>query len=197
MKTRRLQFKYRKSASKLHRAVGDCLRASKVFQNYEIYQEYPVVNVNSSYQNTSHHFDWVIPIIKVVIECHGAQHFKPVAWDGDQEAALLAFQEGQSRDKAKKTAALEAGYTYVMIPYTTKNITEALLIESMKLGTEETEPYNRDVVAPDQAAIARKKRQKEERNEYLQSDRHKEELRKAREYRHERYRKLIRQTKSS
>lgn len=195
MKTNRFQFEYRKSASKLHRAVGDCLRDSDLFRHYEIYQEYPVVKVNTTYSESSHHFDWVIIELKVVIECHGRQHYKVVAFDGDVEKAVLQFSDLKGRDRAKRRAAMSAGWAYVEIPYNVKNISDSLISELIKVGREETEKYNKNngTDTSDAETIRstqKKEYEKERRREYLASEQHQDELRRAREYRRERYRQL-------
>ena len=77
MKTRRFKKEYRKSSSALHREMGECLRNSAIFKNYQIYQEYPVSLINKSFINKRCHFDWVIPDLYLVIELHGKQHEIP------------------------------------------------------------------------------------------------------------------------
>lgn len=194
MKSRRFQFKYRKSASKLHRTVGDCLRNSKIFSNYEIYQEYPVVRVNTSYEKSSHHFDWVIMEIKVVIECHGKQHYTPTAFDGNIENAVMNFKDLKERDREKKEAALKSGWIYVEVPYNMKNISENSILELIELSRPITEEYNRGAdelfIPVDEKKQEQKRKDKERRKKYLGSSKHKEELKKAREYRKEQYRRI-------
>jgi hypothetical protein len=190
MKNSRFQFEYRDSASKFHCIVGDCLRSSTIFGNYQIFQEYPVNLVNPA-ADPALHFDWVIPDIFLIYECHGRQHYEPVIFGGDIVNALFNFQSGQRRDKLKKSLALEAGYTLVEIPYTDeKLITEQYLwnkyiefrnnnqsIISMKNNTPELE-Y--------------KEKQKQIRKDYLVSDKHTKELEQARQYRKEQYAKAKR-----
>lgn len=197
MKNKHLQFKYKRNASRLHRTVGDCLRNSDLFKHYEILQELPVVKINKNYSESNHRYDWVILTPKIVIECHGAQHFEPVAFDGDNDKACIQFVEIQKRDQAKKLAALEAGYTYVEIPYyLEKKISDQLIIELINIGSVELEEYNRNCpttpspLPEDPMKEIWKQRQKEIRKEYLESDRHKEELKKARRYRRDRYQRL-------
>lgn len=122
MKTSRFKFSYRQSSSKLHKAVGDCIRTSKIWRNYRTYQEYPVSKVNPSYSNNKHHFDWVVLDLKLVIECHGKQHYEIATFGGRSvESAVEAFHEQKSRDKSKEWAALDAGWTYIVIPYSDIN----------------------------------------------------------------------------
>lgn len=118
MKTSRFRFDYRENCSKLHKAVGDCIRSSEKLGSYRTYQEYPVVRVNPSYYKSSHHFDWVILDLKLVIECHGEQHYKPVSFGNmSKDAACIAFSSQKHRDRQKEWAATDAGWTYIAIPY--------------------------------------------------------------------------------
>lgn len=196
MKNSRFRHSYRQSASKLHKAVGEILRNSVVFGDFEVYQEYPVNRVNENYPDGRHHFDWVIPKLGIVVECHGEQHFRAVAWDGNVEKAELAFKEGQARDKAKKEAALEAGYLYVMIPYNKLNSLDIqFVLNQIDLAKLEQSQYTgRRFEKSDEKSHMEnlkkelKERQKVARAAHLQSDAHKERLEAARKHRQERYR---------
>lgn len=116
MKSSRFQFQYRESASKLHRTVGEVLRKS--FSGYRVYQEYPVSRINPSYRDTSHHFDWVILDLNVVIECNGEQHESISCFGGtDCLSALENLTATRRRDIRKMEAAIEAGWTYIVIPW--------------------------------------------------------------------------------
>ena len=113
MKQSRFQWKFRKGASALHKAVGNALR-EEPFELHKVLQEYPVDKVNVTYSNSRHHFDWVVLDLKLVVECHGKQHYEPV------ELFLregLSFKERQRIDLQKQEAATEAGFTYVVVPY--------------------------------------------------------------------------------
>jgi hypothetical protein len=116
MKSHRFKISYRKSASKLHKAVGDSLRGSPLFNGYPIYQEYPVSKVNPDYKSNREHFDWVIPGLKLVIECHGLQHYEQISFGGRNGSESL--ENIQQRDDEKKMAAISAGYIYLVIKYT-------------------------------------------------------------------------------
>lgn len=200
MKNRRFQHKYRKSTSRLHRSVGSIIRHGSLSGN-KIYQEYPVNLVNPHYPHGSHKFDWVLPQLKLVIECHGKQHYDVVDFGGQGfEKALEAFKAGQSRDGQKREAALSAGYTYVVIPYTdSTKISEDYLFEKIQIAEEELERYTElsgginVFESPDNkvATAAQKKQvsQREARERYLSSSAHLDKLERAREYRREQYRR--------
>jgi very-short-patch-repair endonuclease len=115
MKASRFRKSYRRTASSLHRVVGRALRFQDgPFANHKIYQEYPVCRVNTQYENTRHKFDWVVLDLKLVIECHGKQHYEPIAHflqDG------LSFLERKKVDRRKQLAAEAVGFTYVVVPY--------------------------------------------------------------------------------
>lgn len=130
MKNSRFQYTYRKSASKQHRQVGDILRSSSFFKNYQIYQEYPVNRINPEYTSSREHFDWVVLELKLVIEVHGIQHTVGTDFSGKltPEETEEQFQALQMRDKDKEKAAIKAGYTYIAIPYNIE-ITEQYIIE--------------------------------------------------------------------
>ena len=197
MKNSRFRYSYRSSASKLHKAVGEVLRNSSLFGDFEIYQEYPVNRINTNYPNSRHHFDWVIPKLNIVIEAHGAQHFQVVRFGGTEEDAEKAFLDGQARDLAKKRAALEAGYFYIMIPhYDIKSLDAEYIYKLIELAKNQESEYTEKAYEKNkrQNFLERlkedcKQKQKEDRATYLQSDKHKEQLKKASEYRKANYRK--------
>lgn len=125
MKFNRFQIQYRDNASKLHKSIGDILKTSNLFSNYKIYQEYPVNKINYLYPNGRHKFDWVILDILLIIEVHGEQHYKPVTFGGiTQEKAYDLFIYQKYKDNIKMQAALEAGFTYIAIPFTDINIVD-------------------------------------------------------------------------
>lgn len=198
MKNNRFKHSYRKSASALHRKVGETLRDSEIFKHHEIYQEYPVNRVAKDYPHGSHHFDWVIPALKVIIECHGAQHYHPVAFDGDQEAAEKRFEEGQERDRQKMASAQATGWAYVIVPYTDqKKVDATYLYELIKLAQKDTTGYTEEDVQKDESYDRQQERKaelsriaKQRREEYKASERYQEHLEKAREHRRRRYREL-------
>jgi hypothetical protein len=197
MKASRFRYSYRKNTSKLHKAVGDFLRSNNLFRFHKIYQEYPVVRVHSIYSVSSHHFDWVIPSLKMVIECHGRQHYEPVAWDGDADKSIDTFHSLQRRDNQKKKAALDAGYAYVLVPYYLQGkLTNETFGHLMDLAIRESESYNKGkedetaTLEQKKPRAARREIERKRRKEYLKSPEHKKQLRRAREHSRARYRRL-------
>lgn len=203
-KDSRFQYEYRKNASRLHKAVGEILRNDPLFTHYTAYQEYPVNKVNESYPHGSHHFDWVIPQLFVVIECHGRQHFQAVAFDGDVDKAVESFHATRYRDNLKKNAALAAGYRYVVIPYTfEKTVTSKIIADKINEAEKDLETYRQEhaeeIRKKEEAkanalaakALAEKRQlEREARERYLASQAHQDSLKKAREFRQKRYRRL-------
>lgn len=132
MKIRRLDYKVRNNASKLHKQIGEILRGEAPWNGYKVYQEYPVKRVNKDWKDGRAKFDWVILDLKVVIEVHGEQHFKPVTFGGiPQEEAVRDFRKRVLQDKLKKEAAEAAGFKYIMFRYDEK-ITSDLLYKRFK-----------------------------------------------------------------
>jgi very-short-patch-repair endonuclease len=108
MSYKRLKYTYRGSASKLHRAVGDAIRNHPSLKSLRSLQEYPI-------PHTPYHVDWFISDLQLAIECHGEQHERPVAFDGDKEKAEEAFRLQQKRDIKKKQLCLDQGWKFVEI----------------------------------------------------------------------------------
>jgi hypothetical protein len=122
-----------KNASKLHKKVGELLTSEDSFlSKYEIRQEYPVSKVNPSFKSNREKFDWVILGLKIVIEAHGIQHYTPTCFGGiTQDEAKINFLSQLQRDEDKMNAALDAGWGYVVVKYTEKDITIEELIEKI------------------------------------------------------------------
>lgn len=112
MKQRRFRRSFRQSSSALHKVVGRALRfESGPFESHKIYQEYPVNKVDVTFGNPRSKFDWVVLDLKLVIECHGRQHYEEVPHFG------VSLADQRYADICKKTAAKQAGFTYIVVPY--------------------------------------------------------------------------------
>jgi hypothetical protein len=205
MKNKRFQYAYRNNTSKLHKKVGDLLRENKAFGEFEWYQEYPVNLINNRYPDGRAKLDWVCPAVRIVIECHGKQHYEVVDFGYDTpEEAIEAFHAGKKRDIIKKRAAMDANYVYMVVPYTMeKKVDIAWLHKIFQLQLEELQEhitYNKERIKEEKEQkknelaevlkAQKKAKDKELRKQYLESDRHKEQLEKAREYRRQQYKRL-------
>ena len=179
MKTSRFKYEYRKSASKQHKLVGEILRTSEFFSQYQSFQEYPVSLVNTNYPHSREHYDWIVKELKLVIEVMGEQHFKPVQFGGiTLEEAEEQFHCTKIRDRAKKRAAIEAGWTYITINYSDKDIMADDLINAYMKNFNP----NRIVIQPTDYQKKRK--------EFILSDKYKEQREKFNKRKREQYRKL-------
>lgn len=191
MKSSRFRQSYRKNASKLHKKVGDTIRTINWLCDYIIYQEYPVNRVNTDYPHSSHHFDWVIPRAKLVIECHGRQHYDIVAFDGVIDGSIENFKELKARDAKKKEAAQQAGFIYVEIPYNHKDTIENIIWNTVnsKIDYDQKGKLNAINTSPSMEMWKEKQREikKETRHRFLSSEQHKKQLEYQRIYRKERY----------
>lgn len=61
--------------------------------------------------------DFWFPRIKLIVELDGAQHFKPVAFDGNIENSLSKFHSQKNRDQALVDLAAEHSITLITIPF--------------------------------------------------------------------------------
>ena len=105
----------------MHKLVGKLLK--ELYTNYEIRQEYPVNKINESFPSGREKFDWVVLGLQIVIEVHGQQHFQPVCFGGMlMSEAKKNFQKRVETDERKRTAAEDAGWTYLVVRYDEKNI---------------------------------------------------------------------------
>ena len=107
-------------ASKLHKKTVDILRdPTNGFSGYKIMEEYPVKKLNPTFSSGRHKFDIVILDLQVVLELHGEAHYQVVDFGSEgNEKALDNYYAGKYRDKIKAQACVDAGFTYVEIPYT-------------------------------------------------------------------------------
>jgi hypothetical protein len=114
------------------------------FKNFSCYQEVNVRDLCPGYPHHNHHFDWYIEQLGLVVELHGAQHYKPTSYGAlGVEDTLIGFRRAQYRDATKLAAALEAGLTYIAIPYTDeKKISYELIVGYMLAAQKEDECSN-------------------------------------------------------
>lgn len=175
-----MAIQYRDNASKLHRLVGDTLQNSAIFGGYEIVQEYSASLVHPRLSPRLH-FDWAIPRLRLVIECHGEQHYRPVNFGGrDYEMAVESHNETKRRDRIKREGALYAGWAYIEVPYNAK-VTEDFLYEKWLLAKQEAESYNEVVDKP----VLKERSEFEKRRLELARQARKERYQRAKEWKKE------------
>ena len=126
-------------ASKLHVKIGELLKKTPPFSGCTLRQEVPVSEL-FDYPNGREKYDWVIPELKLVIEGMGLQHFKPAAFGGQAEKAIMEFQEQQFRDQKKKEAALLAGWIYICISHQEIDKLKPADLQKLYLQNTNTEP---------------------------------------------------------
>ena len=68
------------------------------------------------------YFDNEIKELKLIIEVHGAQHYKTCTWDKkiakhNNTTQEEVFKKRQFYDEYKKIFALSNGYFYLVVPY--------------------------------------------------------------------------------
>ncbi len=113
------QYHCLETSSQFHERARGIFCTDPRFKNLSCYQEVPVKDLCIDYPYKGHHFDWYIYEFGTVIELHGAQHYKPVNFSGiGYDDAVRQFRQGQFRDAMKQQAAVDAGFTYIEIPYT-------------------------------------------------------------------------------
>lgn len=134
MQTRRSQWKNQfveiDSASKLHNHVRSIFANDSFFKSMNCFQEVPVAALVPSYSNPSHRVDWFIDELMMIVEIHGKQHYKMQNFGNKPYMeAFRDFNNGRYRDSMKKTALMDANYSYIEIPY---NVVKKLDGSSLK-----------------------------------------------------------------
>ena len=111
------QFSELSAQSKFHNKVRAILAQDQLLRGFKCYQEVPVKDLCPDYPD-NHFYDWYIEELNMIVELHGAQHYKVVnRGNVSYEQAQRDFAGIQFRDKQKKSAAKAAGFTYVEISY--------------------------------------------------------------------------------
>lgn len=82
-------------------------------------------------------YDLLLDQMKLIIEVHGEQHYKPSSFGATAEQAYSSFQGTKRRDNRKRELALENDWSYLIIPYytltdLTANKLEELIINALK-----------------------------------------------------------------
>lgn len=130
----RNQFTELDSQSKFHNKVRGIFATDPFFKSLKCYQEIAVAELCEDYPYRNQHFDWYIDELHMIIELHGAQHYKMVNRGNiGYDQAMKKFREGQQRDSDKKYAAEQAGYKYVAIHYREYNKLNAVRLKELLL----------------------------------------------------------------
>mgnify|MGYP003657107040 CR=1 FL=1 len=132
------QFTTIEANSKFHNGVREIFATDSFFRNMSCYQEVPVWELAEGYYARNQHYDWYIEELNLIIELHGAQHYKVVNYGniGAGEAER-SFRKQQERDNNKMQAALNAGYRYKEIHYRHRTKLTPALIKQLVLYDNE------------------------------------------------------------
>ncbi|MCF1193404.1 hypothetical protein LRR18_17575, partial [Mangrovimonas sp. AS39] len=77
-------------------------------------------------------YDLTFPQLKLIIEVHGEQHYKPQTFGGTAEEAISSFQGTKRRDNRKKEIAEDNDWVYLILPFSlVKTLTGPLLEEQI------------------------------------------------------------------
>lgn len=138
-------MKYASNASRLHKKVGEALAATSPFKAYTLQQEVAVSSLFSEYTNNRDRYDWVVPKLKLVIECHGIQHYKFQTFGADAEKALQDWRESLRRDERKRQIAVDNGWTFIEVPYTDEKVIDgAYLFAKFNKEYNDQEPVTQE-----------------------------------------------------
>lgn len=111
------QYQQIESASKFHESVRQIFCTDSFFKSLKCFQEVPVKALVPSY-GPNHYVDWFVDELGVVVELHGAHHYKVTNFGNvPYHKAVSDFNDIKYRDNAKKTALLDAGFDYREISY--------------------------------------------------------------------------------
>lgn len=127
-------------ASKLHIKMQEILQNGS-FKNIDAYQEIPVSELVETKDVL--YIDWYVPSIKLCIELHGIQHYKPMAFGHKSKIDTnLKFIEGKGRDLNKKYLLKTNNFLFIEISYKEYGkLNEEFLLEKIKESLYETGFY--------------------------------------------------------
>jgi len=129
------QFQTVPSRSKFHESVQEIFCTDRFFKGFRCYQEVSVADIVEDFGDRRMKYDWYIEDLGVVLELHGAQHYKCVTFGKvSYETAQQQFANIKHRDALKKQAAISAGYTYVEVPYKLAKKLTPELLKTLILG---------------------------------------------------------------
>jgi len=156
----RLPAQLAKNTSKLHKHILQLLTSEESpFKNYIIRQEVSVKQINPGFHSAREKFDLTITDLKVICECHGRQHYEMIPHFHETK---YDFQRQQERDEAKKQAAIDAGWAYVVIKYDELKLT----LEELTQRIQEAIELSKEA---DKIEIKEKPKVKLQNNQKLQS----------------------------
>ena len=116
MKSRALSESLTRCKSKQHKKIYKQLK--EFFPNYRIYNEIPYKKILGVNCNSKLRADIFVKEPKLIIEVMGEQHFKPVAFGGDDEEAERRYRIQRRNDEQKRKLIRESEYVSLLeIPF--------------------------------------------------------------------------------
>ena len=129
MSLKHTQYEQLPNKSQFHENLRTVLCSERPFSNFACYQEVNVKDLFSEYEYHDHHYDWYIKELKLIIELHGDQHYRPTSFGKETyRDKIINFNLLKFRDSAKRGIALDHNYMYLEIPYKLKNKLSAKLL---------------------------------------------------------------------
>ena len=113
------QFYHYESASKFHNSLRQIFITDMFFKQLQCFQEVLVKDLVPAYTSPYDAVDWYIDEYNIIIELHGIQHYKIQSF-GSKDSywnQKKNFHNIKYRDNRKKTALLDAGYSFLELSY--------------------------------------------------------------------------------
>lgn len=140
------QYQIIEGNSKFHEEVRKVFATDSFFSRLKCYQEVQVKDLVPDYPSSNQRYDWYIEDLGIVLELHGAQHYKFTNRGNIQyEQAQREFLKGRTRDHDKQAAAETEGLVYKVISYkeygklTPERLKELLLNQEQEDDTKDNE----------------------------------------------------------
>lgn len=131
------QYKTLPNQSDFHEIVRYLFCQEAPFKGLRCYQEVAVQDLIPEYDNSLHRYDWYIEELKLIVELHGEQHYRPANFGNvGYDTLMRSFEKTKLYDSLKKNAAVEAGFRYVAIPYSLKSKLDGDLLRQLLLSKE-------------------------------------------------------------
>lgn len=126
------QFFLYENASDFHNKLRDIFCTDSYFKQLQCFQEVPMSSLVTEYPNNNDAVDWYIESLRLVIELHGEQHYRPVSFANQSYAEKMTnYHNIVYRDNRKKTYLLDNGYMYIEIPYKLKSKLNAEMLKQI------------------------------------------------------------------
>lgn len=113
------------------------------WSSFLLKEEVPVSEICSNYPNNQDRFDFYIPEVCCIIEIHGEQHYRPVAFGGmDYRAANDRYIKQLKKDSMKREAAIQENLIYVIFKYDEPITFDSLMNKINEFNEEPVEVFH-------------------------------------------------------